>query len=165
MVQFGVRASTLVCALLASLLAGLSGSASAEGELSLSVPAPMALGTTTGGYLVGTEADFDRDSPTAQGLWAAAASGCGSTIVRTYSGENVRASAIVTRAVGCSRARSVIRAFYAQPIGSSGATEARGFGCSYQGTSRVTCRVRRGNGYSGSRTIRWRGKSVGYPHD
>jgi hypothetical protein len=71
------------------------------------------------------------------------------------SGLRFAITSIKTNRVTCKTARSVIRDFYAQTIGSSGATEAKGFGCAYNRSRGVSCRSRTGNSYNGNKRIRW----------
>jgi hypothetical protein len=81
---------------------------------------------------------------------------CGSlTAVHHGSGTDYRVRGLATRATACRTARSVVWDFYAQVLGSSGATVAGGFGCAYRGR-RITCRSRSGDSYDGNRHIRWR---------
>lgn len=65
---------------------------------------------------------------------------CGALDLTTAAGHSrVVARKVRTRVASCRAARSIIRGFYRQEIGSSGATLVRGYGCAYRRSSRVSC--------------------------
>jgi hypothetical protein len=77
---------------------------------------------------------------------------CGSVRSGEYRARRIRA-----RHVRCPKARAVARHFHDYPIGSSGATYSRGFGCSYASANRVQC----GSGADGQGRAKVRWTEVG----
>lgn len=82
----------------------------------------------------------------AKGMHPAGWRHCGATTFMHASGP-VRVTQLKTSGVSCRHARSVLRNFYSQTIGSSGATYALDYGCNYTRVDAV-CR-------KGSRRFRW----------
>lgn len=79
---------------------------------------------------------------------------CRTFATTNYSGARVVAASIRVRRTTCAQARRVVRGFYNQVIGSSGAGYAAGYGCAYYGRARVRC----GSGADGQgpRKLRWK---------
>ena len=77
---------------------------------------------------------------------AANSTACGSLrVTHKPSGLRFRIGSLTSLHASCTTARRVVRNFYTQLIGSSGATLALGYGCAYHaspGTSRVVCTKR-----------------------
>jgi hypothetical protein len=95
--------------------------------------------------------------PAAAGEWQ----GCSPLPVTTAGGSHYRATGIEAKQVDCEAAAAIVRGFYSQEIGSSGATEVEGFGCAYQGGNRVLCAERVGSVYDGPRRVRWSQRAPG----
>src|SRR5688572_25877911 len=72
-----------------------------------------------------------ESEPAAETPSAHAAAACGAFTTTNPAGQPVRPRRIRTKATGCAQARRVIRDFYSQLLGSSGATIALGFQCGY----------------------------------
>ncbi|HVY78254.1 MAG TPA: hypothetical protein VG898_07095 [Solirubrobacterales bacterium] len=84
--------------------------------------------------------------------------GCAPLSVTARGGAAYRVTDLETREVPCELATEIVRGFYAQEIGSSGAAEVEGFGCAYGASGkrvRVLCVARSGNAYDGPQRVRW----------
>jgi hypothetical protein len=101
----------------------------------------------------------------AQHAIAVSAKPCANFTVTGYAGAHFRISSIKVTRTTCATARRVVRGFYGQVIGSSGAAYAAGYGCAYYGAGSAGgsgAHVRCGSGASGrgSRQVRWLERSV-----
>lgn len=77
--------------------------------------------------------------------------------VVSYAGTHYKASPLEAKETSCTTAEAVVRSFYSQVIGSSGATVAEGLGCAYEDHgATVQCQSYSGDGYEGPVGVRWR---------
>jgi hypothetical protein len=76
--------------------------------------------------------------------------------VVSYAAVHYRIASLEATETSCAAAEAVVRSFYSQEIGSSGATVAEGLGCAYGSNGRtVECRSSSGSGYDGPVGVRW----------
>jgi len=83
---------------------------------------------------------------------------CADVETADVNGKAVKAVEIEVSEVDCQLADQVVRGFYAQPIGSSGAAYVDGFGCAYRVEATVECGPG-ASGDDGPQRIRWREQS------
>ena len=88
---------------------------------------------------------------------------CGALSVTASSGTRYRLTGLEARQLSCDFATEIAYGFYAQEIGSSGATEVEGLGCAYGAGDRVRCSSRSGNSYGGPQRVRWGQRAPGGP--
>lgn len=82
--------------------------------------------------------------------------GCGSPTVTSAAGAKYRIAPLEATGTDCAEAEAVVRGFYSQTIGSSGATVAEGLGCAYESDgASVLCRSSSGSAYDGPVGVRW----------